>query len=128
MMKQTAKLLVRKNAIKTDPGQKPQATAPCCHQYEGSQWCLSQKKKGGMCLPVRARFKLFPMAWMSPIMITQAPNRRSFYDYSGALSYSLNYDAERYFVSEILPLIQSKYPDATLTITVAPATLITRHL
>jgi len=37
--------------------------------------------------------------------------------YSGALSYSLNYDAVRYFVSEILPLIQSKYPDATLTIT-----------
>ncbi len=37
--------------------------------------------------------------------------------FSGALTYSANYDAMRYFLAEIYPLIQQAVPDITLTIT-----------
>ncbi len=37
--------------------------------------------------------------------------------YNGALTYSANYDAMRYFLSEIYPLIKQKTPDVTLRIT-----------
>jgi glycosyltransferase involved in cell wall biosynthesis len=37
--------------------------------------------------------------------------------YNGALTYDANYDAMRYFLAEIYPLIQEQVPDASLTIT-----------
>ena len=37
--------------------------------------------------------------------------------FNGALTYSANYDAMRYFLTEIYPLIQGTVPDITLTIT-----------
>ena len=37
--------------------------------------------------------------------------------FNGALTYSANYDAMQYFLTEIYPLIQKQVPDLTLTIT-----------
>jgi sugar transferase (PEP-CTERM/EpsH1 system associated) len=37
--------------------------------------------------------------------------------YNGALTYDANYDAVRYFLAEIYPLIQEQVPDTSLTIT-----------
>ncbi len=37
--------------------------------------------------------------------------------FNGALTYSANYDAMRYFLAEIYPLIQQQEPDVSLTIT-----------
>lgn len=37
--------------------------------------------------------------------------------YNGALTYSANYDAMRYFLAEIYPLIKQEVPDITLSIT-----------
>ncbi|NLS78185.1 MAG: glycosyltransferase [Chloroflexi bacterium] len=37
--------------------------------------------------------------------------------YNGALTYSANYDAMRYFLSEIYPLIRQQIPDVSLSIT-----------
>ncbi len=37
--------------------------------------------------------------------------------YNGALTYNVNYDAMRYFLAEIYPLIKQKTPDVTLRIT-----------
>jgi len=37
--------------------------------------------------------------------------------FNGALTYSANYDAMRYFLAEIYPLIQQQLPDVSLTIT-----------
>jgi glycosyltransferase involved in cell wall biosynthesis len=37
--------------------------------------------------------------------------------YNGALTYSANYDAMRYFLAEIYPIIRQQFPDVTLTIT-----------
>ena len=37
--------------------------------------------------------------------------------YSGALTYDANYDAMRYFLAEIYPMIQEQVPDVSLTVT-----------
>ncbi|MHB1295233.1 MAG: glycosyltransferase family 4 protein [Anaerolineae bacterium] len=46
-----------------------------------------------------------------------APKRPGALVYNGALTYSANYDAMRYFLGEIYPLIQRREPGASLTIT-----------
>jgi glycosyltransferase involved in cell wall biosynthesis len=49
-----------------------------------------------------------------PGLVKPAPNTLVF---NGALTYSANYDAMRYFLNEIYPLIQQQEPDVSLTIT-----------
>ncbi len=52
--------------------------------------------------------------WMNPIASTPHRNELIF---TGALTYSANYDAMRYFLTDILPRIKSAVPDVSLKIT-----------
>lgn len=48
---------------------------------------------------------------------TPVPPRPNTAIYSGALTYSANYDALRYFLSEVYPSIKAEVPEFTLTVT-----------